>query len=186
MQFWIVLTGLLTNQKICKGFKSWKQLRIIPVKSFSNQGQFGLFNWQPTANHKDYDHIGFIWNFSAVFNLLEWLHWKKKFVAIVADEVHGSRLGGKNLEHPWFPGTVLESCCSLGPEGRTAADIIQEVRLSLTILPRRQQIIKSTLRRIYNRNSSAALAILRLVFHDCFVQGCDAAVLLDPTETIGS
>ncbi|KAL7585686.1 putative Peroxidase 48 isoform X1 [Lactuca sativa] len=52
--------------------------------------------------------------------------------------------------------------------------------------PEANQIIKSTLRRIYDRNSSAAPAILRLVFHDCFVQGCDASVLLDPTEIMGS
>ena len=36
--------------------------------------------------------------------------------------------------------------------------------------PEAQQIIKSTLRRIYNRNSNDAPAIHRLFFHDCFVQ----------------
>ncbi|XP_071696440.1 putative Peroxidase 48 [Rutidosis leptorrhynchoides] len=52
--------------------------------------------------------------------------------------------------------------------------------------PQAHHIIRSTLRRIYDRNSSVAPAILRLVFHDCFVQGCDASVLLDHTEFMGS
>ncbi|KAI3752501.1 hypothetical protein L2E82_24534 [Cichorium intybus] len=52
--------------------------------------------------------------------------------------------------------------------------------------PEAHQIIKSTLRRIYDRNASVAPAMLRLIFHDCFVQGCDASVLLDPTEIMGS
>ncbi|KAJ0734555.1 putative peroxidase [Helianthus annuus] len=52
--------------------------------------------------------------------------------------------------------------------------------------PQAQQVIRSTLRRIYDRNSTVAPAILRLVFHDCFVQGCDASVLLDRTVFMGS
>ena len=35
--------------------------------------------------------------------------------------------------------------------------------------PQAQQIIKSTLRRIYDQDMSVAPALLRLVFHDCFV-----------------
>ncbi|KAI3694969.1 hypothetical protein L1987_77955 [Smallanthus sonchifolius] len=52
--------------------------------------------------------------------------------------------------------------------------------------PQTHRIIRSTLRRIYDRNSTVAPAILRLVFHDCFVQGCDASVLLDNTAFMGS
>lgn len=36
--------------------------------------------------------------------------------------------------------------------------------------PQAIHVIRSTLRRIYDRNSTVAPAILRLVFHDCFVQ----------------
>ncbi|XP_076924538.1 putative Peroxidase 48 [Bidens hawaiensis] len=52
--------------------------------------------------------------------------------------------------------------------------------------PHAPQIIRSTLRRIYHRNSTVVPAILRLVFHDCFIQGCDASVLLDRTVFMGS
>ncbi|XP_076939944.1 putative Peroxidase 48 [Bidens hawaiensis] len=52
--------------------------------------------------------------------------------------------------------------------------------------PQASQIIRSTLRRIYDRNSTVVPAILRLVFHDCFIQGCDASVLLDRTVFMGS
>ncbi|KAK9054780.1 hypothetical protein SSX86_025859 [Deinandra increscens subsp. villosa] len=52
--------------------------------------------------------------------------------------------------------------------------------------PQALHIIRSTLRRIYDRNSTVAPAILRLVFHDCFVKGCDASVLLDRTVFMGS
>ncbi|KAI3770708.1 hypothetical protein L6452_01849 [Arctium lappa] len=52
--------------------------------------------------------------------------------------------------------------------------------------PQADHIISSTLRRIYDQNPAVAPAILRLVFHDCFVQGCDASVLLDGTDIMGS
>nr|XP_043618585.1 putative Peroxidase 48 [Erigeron canadensis] len=52
--------------------------------------------------------------------------------------------------------------------------------------PHSHHIIRSAVRRIYDRNSTVAPAILRLVFHDCFVQGCDASVLLDRTPFMES
>ncbi|KAL8254987.1 hypothetical protein R6Q59_033208 [Mikania micrantha] len=52
--------------------------------------------------------------------------------------------------------------------------------------PQAHHIIRSTLHRIHDQNSTVSPAILRLVFHDCFVQGCDASVLLDNTAFMGS
>ncbi|KAI3676037.1 hypothetical protein L1987_85633 [Smallanthus sonchifolius] len=60
--------------------------------------------------------------------------------------------------------------------------------------PQSLHVIRSTLRRIYDQNSTVAPAIIRLVFHDCFVKvgrklielGCDASVLLDRTVFMGS
>ncbi|KAK6148851.1 hypothetical protein DH2020_016376 [Rehmannia glutinosa] len=48
--------------------------------------------------------------------------------------------------------------------------------------PLAEQIIRSTVRELYELRSDVAPALLRLVFHDCFVEGCDASVLLDPVD----
>ncbi|KAI5065070.1 hypothetical protein GOP47_0019765 [Adiantum capillus-veneris] len=41
-------------------------------------------------------------------------------------------------------------------------------------------IVNETLTRAISRNASVAAGLLRLAFHDCFVQGCDGSVLLSP------
>ncbi|XP_020098734.1 putative Peroxidase 48 [Ananas comosus] len=45
--------------------------------------------------------------------------------------------------------------------------------------PRAEGIVESTVNDLYSRNSSVAPALLRLLFHDCFIHGCDGSVLLD-------
>ncbi|KAF8025574.1 hypothetical protein BT93_F2420 [Corymbia citriodora subsp. variegata] len=50
------------------------------------------------------------------------------------------------------------------------------------LCPQAEKIIRETVRRIYSVHSRVAPALLRLVFHDCFIEGCDASVLLDSTE----
>ncbi|XP_027124480.2 putative Peroxidase 48 [Coffea arabica] len=52
--------------------------------------------------------------------------------------------------------------------------------------PQAEQIIKSTVREFYKLKPSIAPQLLRLVFHDCFIEGCDASVLLDPHDGIDS
>ncbi|XP_021892853.1 putative Peroxidase 48, partial [Carica papaya] len=49
-----------------------------------------------------------------------------------------------------------------------------------------EQKIRSVVTELYRLNSSVAPALLRLAFHDCFIQGCDASILLDPAEGIES
>ncbi|RAL44088.1 hypothetical protein DM860_015009 [Cuscuta australis] len=56
----------------------------------------------------------------------------------------------------------------------------------LETCPQAEQIVRSTVRNLYNTRPSIAPQLLRLVFHDCFVQGCDASVLLDPANGIES
>nr|GMD35505.1 putative Peroxidase 48 [Ipomoea batatas] len=52
--------------------------------------------------------------------------------------------------------------------------------------PQAEHIVQSVVRRLYMTRPRIAPQLLRLVFHDCFVQGCDASVLLDPADGIES
>ncbi|GMI69945.1 hypothetical protein like AT1G71695 [Hibiscus trionum] len=45
--------------------------------------------------------------------------------------------------------------------------------------PKVESIIRKQLQKVFKEDIGQAAALLRLHFHDCFVQGCDASVLLD-------
>ncbi|KAK7262132.1 hypothetical protein RJT34_29693 [Clitoria ternatea] len=45
--------------------------------------------------------------------------------------------------------------------------------------PKMQSIVKSELQSLFLTDATAPPAFLRLMFHDCQVQGCDASILLD-------
>ncbi|THU49961.1 hypothetical protein C4D60_Mb06t15080 [Musa balbisiana] len=49
--------------------------------------------------------------------------------------------------------------------------------------PSLPRIVRSTMAQAVNREPRMAASILRLFFHDCFVNGCDASILLDDTAT---
>ncbi|KAL5720650.1 peroxidase [Ranunculus cassubicifolius] len=52
--------------------------------------------------------------------------------------------------------------------------------------PDAEHIIRSRVQTLFEQKSSVAPALIRLVFHDCFIGGCDASVLLDGTVGIKS
>ncbi|MCO5569849.1 hypothetical protein L7F22_023563 [Adiantum nelumboides] len=49
--------------------------------------------------------------------------------------------------------------------------------------PQLEEIVHQGMLRAVQRETRLAASILRLTFHDCFVQGCDASLLLDDTPT---
>ncbi|WVZ10682.1 hypothetical protein V8G54_015212, partial [Vigna mungo] len=50
--------------------------------------------------------------------------------------------------------------------------------------PRVQEIVQSVVAKAVAKEPRMAASLLRLHFHDCFVKGCDASVLLDSSGTI--
>ncbi|ESW15562.1 hypothetical protein PHAVU_007G082600 [Phaseolus vulgaris] len=49
----------------------------------------------------------------------------------------------------------------------------------LTNCPRLERTVTSHLQKVFKQDSGQAPALLRIFFHDCFVQGCDGSILLD-------
>ncbi|KAK2657113.1 hypothetical protein Ddye_010165 [Dipteronia dyeriana] len=50
--------------------------------------------------------------------------------------------------------------------------------------PNAQQIVKSVVAKAVAKETRMAASLLRLHFHDCFVKGCDASILLDSRGSI--
>ncbi|TVU48955.1 hypothetical protein EJB05_00241, partial [Eragrostis curvula] len=52
--------------------------------------------------------------------------------------------------------------------------------------PDAEEIVRNTMERLHYNDNSLAPAMIRMLFHDCFVRGCDASVMIVPTRTRSS
>ncbi|XP_030931845.1 peroxidase P7-like [Quercus lobata] len=52
-----------------------------------------------------------------------------------------------------------------------------------TTCPNLRTLVQNAMRQAVTREARMGASILRLFFHDCFVNGCDASILLDDTAT---
>ncbi|XBJ26790.1 hypothetical protein VPH35_004147 [Triticum aestivum] len=48
--------------------------------------------------------------------------------------------------------------------------------------PQAEAVVKGVMEKAISQNPGNGAAMIRMLFHDCFVEGCDASVLLDPTR----
>ncbi|BBN20079.1 peroxidase [Marchantia polymorpha subsp. ruderalis] len=64
----------------------------------------------------------------------------------------------------------------------TTTDPLLSFGFYATSCPRAERIVRDAMHEYYLNDPRHAPAILRLFFHDCFVQGCDASVLLDTAD----
>ncbi|KAI3919866.1 hypothetical protein MKW98_001122 [Papaver atlanticum] len=68
-----------------------------------------------------------------------------------------------------------------GVDAQTSPPIARGLSLTFynSNCPNLETIIRNRLRTVFNNDIAQAAGLLRLHFHDCFVQGCDGSVLLD-------
>ncbi|XP_027066568.2 peroxidase 57-like [Coffea arabica] len=52
--------------------------------------------------------------------------------------------------------------------------------------PRAESIVKQVVQQRFRTDRSITAALLRMHFHDCFVRGCDASILIDSTKSKSS
>ncbi|KAJ0085860.1 hypothetical protein Patl1_08005 [Pistacia atlantica] len=83
----------------------------------------------------------------------------------------------------FFASLLLLSSLSLVSFSEAKDSVHVEKGLSWTFYkkscPKVESIVRKQLKKVFKDDIGQAAGLLRLHFHDCFVQGCDASVLLD-------
>ncbi|XVF74585.1 hypothetical protein PTKIN_Ptkin13bG0121600 [Pterospermum kingtungense] len=91
--------------------------------------------------------------------------------------------------YPWiFEGVLLDSEAFEDGEApdNNNNNRSMEYDFYREICPDAEKIIRAKVHQLFKINPAVAPALLRLAFHDCFIQGCDASLLLDAVEGMDS
>ncbi|XP_038720680.1 putative Peroxidase 48 isoform X2 [Tripterygium wilfordii] len=71
---------------------------------------------------------------------------------------------------------------SLYLEDTSVSEIGLEYDFYRQSCPQAESIVRSYMARIFSDQNDVSAGLLRLFFHDCFIEGCDASVLLDDSN----
>lgn len=81
--------------------------------------------------------------------------------------------------------SLFLASCAWGDKVETSAPIVKGLSWSFydSSCPKLESIVRKHLKKVFKEDVGQAAGLLRLHFHDCFVQGCDGSVLLDGTAS---
>ncbi|GMY33309.1 putative Peroxidase 48 [Fagus crenata] len=81
-------------------------------------------------------------------------------------------------------GETFKSFAASSPQLDSSQDDISSLRYDFyrENCPQAESIVRTSMARLYSQHSNVSAALLRLFFHDCFIEGCDASVLLDDSN----
>ncbi|CAL5036106.1 unnamed protein product [Urochloa decumbens] len=79
------------------------------------------------------------------------------------------------------PQSLLLLLLSIMASSTSSSTLALDTSYYAATCPDAEAIVQDTMSRLHYTDPTLSPAIIRLLFHDCFVRGCDASVLITPT-----
>ncbi|CAH9059348.1 unnamed protein product [Cuscuta europaea] len=79
-----------------------------------------------------------------------------------------------------FPSSDLSAWAEVNTQDATSAGLA--LNFYRDTCPQAEDLIREQVKLLYKRHKNTAFSWLRNIFHDCFVESCDASLLLDSTR----